>query len=149
VVVQLQFRVVNQPTSDPPNQPPAQLHHINLITSDTGSFDGLGSVGDRMLVPVVWSRLVQVTGDARIDGRDERGTSMIAVTNTDAQGHWKATVEAAHPWQLTVGRLISLLSAIAIAAAGLIGRRRRRRSPPPPAADADRGADRVPPAVHV
>jgi hypothetical protein len=146
-VVQLQFRVVNQQTGVPPNQPPAQLHDINLITSDTTHLRGVGAIGDRMLVPVVWSRLVHVTGDARIVGRDVNGIAMIAVTNTDAQGRWKATVGPAHPWQLTIGRLISLLSAIAIVTLGLIGHRRRRTAPPPQATD--RSTDRVPPAVRV
>ncbi|HEX5925690.1 MAG TPA: hypothetical protein VFY45_17795 [Baekduia sp.] len=149
LVVQLQFRVINDRIGDAPNQPPAQLHDINLITSDTGNFEGVGSVGDRMLVPVVWSRFVQVTGDAKIDGRDELGRSILAVTDTDAQGRWKATVQAAHPWQLTVGRLISLLSALAIAVLGLFTLRRRRRASPPPVADTDHAANRLPPAVRV
>jgi hypothetical protein len=144
--VQRQFRVIDQPTDAPPNQPPATLYNINLITSDTGRLRSTGGVGDRMLVPVVWSRLVQVTGDARISGRDSRGLSMIEVTRTEANGSWRATVGPAHPWQLTVGRLISLLSAIAILAAGLIGWWRRRRHhaslQPPPREDST--TDRVP-----
>jgi hypothetical protein len=132
LVVQLQFRVVNQQTGTPPNQKPAALHIVNLIKSDTGTFDGVGQVGDRMLVPVVWSRLVEVTGDARIAGRDVNGRSMIEVTRTDANGRWHAKVQAGHPWQLTVGRLISLLSVLVIVAVVLIGRRRRRRPSPRP-----------------
>jgi hypothetical protein len=143
--VQRQFRVINQPTDVPPNQPPAKLYNINLVTSDSGRFRGAGGVGDRMLVPVVWSRLVQVTGDAHINGRDPRGLSTIEVTHTETDGSWHATVGPAHPWQLTVGRLISLLSAVAILAAGLIGwsRRRRRAAPRQPVRE-DSATDRAP-----
>jgi hypothetical protein len=84
---------------------------------------------DRMLVPIVWSPFVLVTGGAEIDGRDERGLSVLAVTDTDATGAWTAAVGAAHPWQLTLGRLISLLSALTILTLGVIGWRRRRRRP--------------------
>jgi hypothetical protein len=140
-----QFRVIDQPTDVPPNQPPAKLYDIDLITSDTGRFRGAGAVGDRMLVPVVWSRLVQVTGDAHINGRDPRGLSTIEVTHTESDGRWGATVGPAHPWQLTLGRLISVLSAVVILATGLIGWRRRRddaarRRPEP----ADSAIDRAP-----
>jgi len=56
----------------------------------------------------------------------------------------------AHPWQLTVGRLISMLSALALVALALFGWRRRRRSPPPPPpADTGRAADHAPSAVRV
>jgi hypothetical protein len=97
------------------------------LTSDTGTIKGIGRVGDRMLVPIVWSRLVQVTGDARITGREVLGSSMITVTHTDAGGHWHAKVQPAHPWQIVVGRLISALSALILLVAGLIGWRRHRR----------------------
>jgi hypothetical protein len=147
LVVQIQFRVINDRMGDAPNQPPAELHNISLITSDTATFEGVGSVGDRMLAPVVWSHFVQVTGDAKIDGRDELGHSVLAVTGTDAQGRWKATIEAAHPWQLTVGRLISLLSALTIVVLAVVGRRRRRRSSALLPAGADVAADRAPAAA--
>jgi hypothetical protein len=147
LVVQYQFHVINERLGDAPTQPPGQLSNINLITSDTARVQGVGGVGDRMLVPVVWSRLVQVTGDAKIDGRDERGRSMLAVTATDPQGRWEATVEAAHPWQLTLGRLISLLSALAIVVLAVLGWRRRRGPSPSPPADADVSAERPPVAA--
>lgn len=143
LVVQYQFRVINKPTGTPPNHTPGSLRIVDLVKSDSGSFAGVGRVGDRMLVPVVWSRLVQVTGDARIAGRDQRGRTMIEVTQTDAAGRWQAAVGPAHPWQLTVGRLISLLSAIAILAAGLIGLRRRRRPTAQPTRRTDLPAGRV------
>jgi hypothetical protein len=146
--VQFQFRVVNQQTEVPPNQPPAQLHIGDLATADSSFIEGAGNVGDRMLVPVVWSRLVEVTGDARLAGRDVRGRSMIEVTRTAADGSWRADVGAAHPWQITFGRLISVFSAFAILAAGLIGSRRRRNRlvPRPAAADTELPGDRVPAA---
>ena len=125
--VQWQFRVINQPTGVPASQPPATLYDLNLITSDTGNLRGAGTVGDHMQVPVVWSRFVQASGDARISGRDLRGESTIELTRTDADGSWRAYVGPAHPWQLTAGRLISLLSAIVILAAAPIGWWRRRR----------------------
>ncbi len=149
LVVQYQFRVLNARMGDAPNRRPAGLQRLDAITSDTGSLAGTGRVGDRMLAPVVWSRFVQVTGDAKIDGRDEDGLAVLAVTGSEGQGRWKATAEAAHPWQLTVGRLISLLSAITIVVLGLIGRRRRRRASPPPVADTDHAGDHTPPAVRV
>jgi hypothetical protein len=144
VPVVRQFRVVDQPAGVPPNQPPTQLYNINLLTSATARLRDTGRVGDRMLAPVVWSPLVQVTGEARIGGRDARGITMIEVTNTDAAGRWRATVGPGHPWQLTVGRLISLLSAIAILAAGLIGWRRRRRDAAPRLHQEDSATDRAP-----
>jgi hypothetical protein len=127
LAVQHQFRVINERLGEAPNHPPGKLRIADLVTSDTGSFEGVGGVGDRMLVPVVWSPFVQITGDAEIDGRDERGRSMLAVTDTDAPGNWRATAEAAHPWQLTLGRLISLLSALTIVTlGGVVGWRRGR-----------------------
>jgi hypothetical protein len=145
LIVEQQFRVVDQPTEVPPNQPPAQLYDIDLTTSETAHFRGAGGVGDRMLVPVVWSQLVQVTGDARINGRDPRGLSTIEVTRTEADGSWRATVGPAHPWQLTAGRLISLLSCIAILAAGLTGwwRRRHHAAPQRPVQEGS-ATDRAP-----
>ena len=142
--VQDLFRVVDRPTDVPPSRPPAQLYDIDLITSDTAHLRDTGSIGDRMLVPVVWSHLVQVTGDARIAGRDAGGLSMIEVTHTDADGNWRATARPAHPWQLTVGRLISALSAIAILAAGLTGWRRRRRDAAPRPRQEERATERAP-----
>jgi hypothetical protein len=127
LVVQLQFRVVNQQTGKPPTKKAADVDIADPLTSDTGTIKGTGRVGDRMLVPIVWSRLVQVTGDARITGREVLGSSMITVTHTDAGGRWHANVRPAHPWQIVVGRLISALSALILLVAGLIGWRRHRR----------------------
>ncbi len=149
LVVQYQFHIVNHFIGPIPKQKTAAVLHIgDPTTADTSGFDAVGHVGDRMMAPVVWSPFVKVTGDARIDGREGLGRTVINVTNTDAKGRWKATVETAHPWQLTVGRLISLLSAMAIAALGLIGRRRRRRASPSPAVPGPRSRSglRPPPA---
>jgi hypothetical protein len=138
ILVQLQFRVAQRPYGGRPNHPPVTVDLGNLLTGDIGKFKGVGRVGERMMVPVVWSPLVHVTGDARIAGRDWGGASMIAVTHTDAGGAWRATVEAAHPWPVVAGRIVSLLSALAIAALALaeMRRGRRRRRPAPPVAEA-------------
>ena len=125
----LQFRVVGRPVGRPPNQKPRAFAFDDLLTSDAGTSSGVGRVGDRLLIPVIWSPLVRVTGDARISGRDRSGVAIATVTRTDARGRWSATVAAAHPWQLVAGRVISLLSALAIAVAGIVALRRRRRSP--------------------
>ncbi len=130
LVVQLQFRVINDAVGALPKQEPVDLRVGDPLTADTTGFDAVGRVGDRMMTSIIWSPYVRVTGDARIDGREGLGRSVILVTHTDATGRWRATVEMAHPWQLTVGRLISLLSALAIVAMILIGWRRRRRPSP-------------------
>jgi hypothetical protein len=125
LVVQLQFRVINDTVGALPKQEPAHLRIGDPATADTSGFDAVGRVGDRMMTSIIWSPFVRVTGDARIDGREGFGRSVIRVTHTDSAGRWKATVEMAHPWQLTVGRLISLLCALALVAIGLVGRQRR------------------------
>jgi hypothetical protein len=145
--IPLQFHVVKKTLGKIPNRNPPTLRIADLTTSASATLTGAERRGDRMMVGVVWSPFVQITGDARIDGREVLGRSVIAVTNTDAQGRWHATVEAAHPWQLTVGRLISLCSAIIIVLLGVRGGRRRRRSPPPHPTDADPASDERAPAV--
>ena len=145
--VPIQFRVINKVLGAIPKLKTPPLDIADRTTSDTAGFNGVGRSGNRMMVPVVWSPFVQVTGDARIDGREALGRAVVAVTNTDAEGRWNATVQAAHPWQLTVGRLISLLSALIIVLLGARGRRRRRRSPPPRLTDADAANDGRAPAV--
>ena len=140
LLLQYQFRVAEHPTGGRTNRPPALLDMGNLVTADAGTIRGVGRVGDRMMVPVVWSRFVRVTGDARIVGRDWGGATMIGVTRTEAGGHWHATVSAAHPWQLVVGRIISVLSALILAALAVLAlirwRRERRDAEGPAVAEA-------------
>lgn len=121
LVVPLQFHIINHSVGALPKQQPIVLRIDDPTTTDTTAFDGVGHVGDRMMTSIVSSPFVKVSGDARLDGREALGRSVIRVTHTDATGRWKATVGMAHPWQLTVGRLISLLSALAIVALALIG----------------------------
>lgn len=137
--VQHQFRVGLRPYGGTPNGQPANIDLGDLITGDAGTIEGKGRTGDRVMVAVVWSPLVGVTGDARIAGRDANGMTMLAVTRTDPDGSWKATAEAAHPWQVVVGRVISVLSAVillALAGLALVRWRRGRRGPEEPVAEA-------------
>ena len=150
-LVHLQFRVLKRPYGGKPNHDPSNIELGDVVTGDTGRFAGNGRVGDRLMVPVVWSPFVRITGDARIAGRDGNGMAMIGVTNTDAAGRWQAKTEAANPWQVVLGRVISLLSAIAIVSylvVLLVRRRRSRRALGPRPARRDVPAD-AQPAVHV
>jgi hypothetical protein len=143
--IPFQFHVIKKTLGKIPNRQPATVRIADRTTSASASFTGVGRRGDHMMVDVVWSPFIQVTRDARVDGREILGRSVIAITNTD--GRWHATVKAAYPWQLTIGRLISLCSAIIITLLGVRGWRRRRRSLPPHPADADPASDDRAPAV--
>jgi hypothetical protein len=128
----LQFRVVGQPTGRPASRAPGTFEFDDLLTSDFGTSDGTGRASDRLIIPVVWSPFVRVTGDARISGRDPAGMAIVTLTRTEANGRWRLTVGPAHPWQLVAGRVISLLSVLAIVILGLVAFRRRRTAPPQP-----------------
>jgi hypothetical protein len=136
-VVHMQFRVLKRPYGGKPNRQPANIELGNIVTGDTGRFTGTGRPGDRLMVPVVWSPFVRITGDGRIAGRDFGGMAMMAVTHTDASGRWAAQAEAAHPWQVVAGRVISVLSALTLLGLGAVALWRRRRRGAPTAARAD------------
>jgi hypothetical protein len=137
LIAALQFRVANRETSPGPNARPPAVRQADRVTSDTATLTGTGRVGDRSVAKVQWSPFVRVTGDARITGRDGYGLAQVTVTRTDPDGRWSATAEATRPWQLVVGRIISLLSALGIAAWAIAGLRRRRRDRAGGAARAD------------
>jgi hypothetical protein len=107
--------------------PLARLKLDHRTVADSGNLSGTAQVGDLQLTKLIWSRMVRVTGDARIVGHDDGGQAYVSVTHTDARGHWTGRIENAHPWPLAAGRIISLLSGALIAALGLGARRRRRR----------------------
>jgi hypothetical protein len=151
ILVHLQFRVLQDPYGGKPNGAPARIDVGDLITGDVGKLTGTARAGARVMAPVVWSPFVRITGDARIVGRDAGGATMLAVTHTDPAGRWQAKAEAAHPWQVVLGRVISVFSAIAIVAyliVLLVRRRRSGRAPAPRPAKGDVPADPQP-AVHV
>jgi hypothetical protein len=137
-LVQYQFRVAYKPSGTAPNRKPTSVApEGSFITADSGRLKDTGRAGDALLVPVVWSPFVRVTGDARIAGRSNEGLSVLEVTRTNADGRWSAKVEAAHPWQLVAGRAISALSAVILAALAAMAasrwarrRRDRRRAVP-------------------
>jgi hypothetical protein len=122
-----QFRVFETIEQVAPNTPLAKLRQPHPVTDDTGIVSGTGRVGDIQIVPVVWSQFTRITGDAKIAGNGPVGLFLVSVTHTDARGRWSARVEATHPWQLVVGRIISVGSAAACAALAFAALRRRRR----------------------
>jgi hypothetical protein len=126
---QYQFRVWGKPTIPGPNAKPARVDMAHLVTSDTGVVSGVGQVGQRSVAPIVWSHFVQVTGDARITGRYEEGVAIVTVTHTDPNGRWRAKAEAAYPWQVVFGLVISIISLIVVVlvCAVSLWRRRKRR----------------------
>jgi hypothetical protein len=142
-LVHVQFRILRRPYGGTPTKDPATIDLGDIVTGDIGRLKGTGRPGDRLMVPVVWSQVVRVTGDARIAGRDENGMAMVEVTKTGAGGNWTAKAEAAHPWQVVVGRVISVLSALillALAVAEVLRWRRRPRAASPPATQEPAGA---------
>ena len=106
------------------------------LTSDAATLRGTASVGDHFLTDVVASPLVHVGGGAKAAGRTESGALLIEVTRTDAKRAFTATVDGQcalclsgapnAPWQLRLGRLITLLS-MALLATGFVVRVRRGR----------------------
>jgi hypothetical protein len=129
-LVQYQFRVVKDPTGPTPDSTNIPGITVgNFVTAERGRIDGIGSVGQHFTSPVVWSPYVRVTGGARISGRNYDGLAVLEVTRSDRSGRWRATAEPASPWTLVLGRVISGLSALTLAAwtaVALAGRRRRQ-----------------------
>jgi hypothetical protein len=138
IAAQYQFQIVDRPAGPPPTGR-AQASIRDRVTSDAATVFGRGAVGDRLVVPVVWSPLVRVEGDAHVVGRAGTGLAVVAVTRADAHGRWRATARPActglclgaltgrAPWPLLAGRLLTLLSALAIVGVCLVGRRRPGR----------------------
>jgi hypothetical protein len=129
-----QFRVFKG--GDKVTLPYARMKVANPVTADDGQLSGKSAVGDLQLTELIWSKLVRVSGDARISGHDDAGQTLVTVTRTDAGGRWSARIERAHPWPLVAGRIISLFSGAILATLGaavLLGRRRRSVAAPAPA----------------
>jgi hypothetical protein len=124
VLVQYQFRVVKHPTGSA-NAAPVPVKIRDPLTSDRATLGGVGRVGQRSVIPVVWSRVVHITGDARLADRDPDGLAIVEVTHVDGAGRWRAEVARGRPWQLVLGQVVALLSALAIAAAVVADGRRR------------------------
>jgi hypothetical protein len=116
----------------------ARLRMASRTMSDTAAIDGRGRPGDSFGVTMAWSPLVRVTGDARLTGRTALGLAVLPVTKTDGAGRWTATARPActvlclnaltggAAWQLMAGRLLTLVSALALVVLALRLRRRSR-----------------------
>jgi hypothetical protein len=158
IAAQFQFRVLEHPRGPQPRKA-VGLRLGDVATSTDATMDGTGRAGERLATAVVWSPLVRLDGDVRTSGRTKLGNMVVTVTRTDFAGRWRATVRPAcgllclealsgdAPWHMLAGRLLTLLSALIVAAAtglGLLRRRRVRRAAAPrraapverPAADA-------------
>jgi hypothetical protein len=129
-VVPYQFRVLGQPKGD---QTVAARFPSTLdspLTSDAATIRGAANVGDQIATDIVDSPLVRISGDARVAGRDANGLVLLKVTRTDANRGFTAVVRGqcalclsseGGPWQLRVGRLITLLSFALLLTACLVG----------------------------
>ncbi|HWI75002.1 MAG TPA: hypothetical protein VNT55_23775 [Baekduia sp.] len=104
LLAQYQFRVIDRQTGRAATVAPPAVRFADPVTSDVGTTEATGKPGDRAEPSIVWSPFVRVSGDARLTGRNEDGLVRITVTRADAAGRWQAQAEAAHPWQLIVGR---------------------------------------------
>lgn len=131
-----QFRVINlKPGSMPKKN--ATVYLPDPLTSDAGVLEGKGKVGDRLVTSLVWSRFARADGDLRISGRWLRGEAIVTITRTRGDGRWSATVSSTCSglclgqlkrgavWQMPVGRLLTLLSALVLLTAIAFGLRRR------------------------
>lgn len=127
LMAHLQFLVVDHPTARRTKTGANGVLFADGVTSVDGTIHARGKVGDRVGTPVAWSPFVKVHGDARIAGRDAAGMSILQVTHVDAGGTWRATASPVcsglcltgdAPWQLTAGRLLTLLSTLAVAGFG-------------------------------
>jgi hypothetical protein len=158
VFAPIQFRVAKgHPLADPAVGATVSL--ADMVTSDAAVLSGTGHVGDRFLTSVVWSRFLRVAGDVRIAGRTAKGDVVVRVVRTRPNGSWRADVggicsglclsqfKASGTWQLPAGRLLTLLSALALAAAVALGVRRRRGVAEPAAGEPVALADAGQPAV--
>jgi hypothetical protein len=133
-IVPSQFRVVDKPQGEQRTVARVATQLDSRLTSAAGTLRGTAKVGDRIATDIVASPLVDVTGDVRLAGRTDKGLSLLEVTRTDADGVFTGTVRAQSPWQLRVGRLITLLSVALLLTACVVGvaqtaRRRRVAAP--------------------
>jgi hypothetical protein len=123
----LQFRVLNATTGPAPTRPIGGVGMADPATSDVGTVQGESGVGTVELITAAWSPFIRVDGDASLVGRSVEGLAIIRVDRTDPSGAWSATVRPVcsglclsgdAPWSMPVGRLLSLFSALALAAIG-------------------------------
>ncbi|MCW2986073.1 MAG: hypothetical protein JWR63_3643, partial [Conexibacter sp.] len=133
LITQYQFRIADRPTGPKATRPVA-ADPVDP-TADTATLRGTGRVGEHRVAPVAWSPLVRVDGDAEYAGRTGDGTIAITVTHTDAAGRFTATVRPKctmmclgalrgdAPWQLLLGRLVTLLSAVTLLGLGVVALR--------------------------
>jgi hypothetical protein len=130
---QAQFRIVEHGTPDRPIAAESALSFDDRVTAKTGIVDGVAPVGAYVLTPVTWSQFIDVTGAARLAGRNDNGLAIVQVTGTDSAGHWDANVVPVRPWPATLGLVISLLSAAILLVLAVRAVLRRRRRPRPAA----------------
>jgi hypothetical protein len=131
-----QFRVLGKPEGAQRVVGNISAQLDSPLTSAAATLQGTAKVGDRLLTDVVASPLVHIEGGAKAVGRNRDGVLLIEVTRTNAKRVFTATVRgqcalclsgaADAPWQLRLGRLITLLS-IALLATGCVVRVRRAR----------------------
>ncbi|MES1193964.1 MAG: hypothetical protein ABUM26_06525 [Solirubrobacterales bacterium] len=143
-----QFRVI-KPTPGSVPKKNAVVYLTDPLTSDAGVLEGKGNVGDRLVTSLVWSHFIRVDGDLQMSGRSLQGNAIATITRTRSDGRWAATVSSVCSglcldqlkrgavWQMAVGRLLTLLSALVILTAIAFGL--RRRSPRAVAEPADAG----------
>jgi hypothetical protein len=127
LVAPVQFLVSNHPTATVNANRNVGIGLRDGVTSIDATMRERGRVGQRLLTAVAWSPYVKITGDARLIGRDVSGMAIIRIDRVDRNGYWKATVApicsglcltSDAPWQLTVGRLITLLSVLIVLGVG-------------------------------
>jgi hypothetical protein len=132
-----QFRVMGKPDGKQKVVGNVAAQLDSQLTSDTATLQGTAKVGERLLTDVVASPLVHIGGGAKAVGRNADGVLLVEVTRTDANHVFTATVDGqcalcvsgapGAPWQLRLGRLITLLSVALLLAWCVVGVRRGRR----------------------
>ena len=129
LVVQIQFLIGGRPTATATDPNPVGVQFRDGVTSVAGTLSGRAKVGDRLTTLVDWSPYVTVGGDATLIGRNGEGMSIVRVNHVDRRGTWNATAQPIcsglclggdAPWQLGVGRLITLLCTLLVASFALL-----------------------------
>ncbi|HMJ32554.1 MAG TPA: hypothetical protein VK501_01455 [Baekduia sp.] len=153
--VPFQFRVLGHPIG-PKAVKPARIDIADPVTSDAARLRGTGAVGDVLRTSVVWSRLVRIDGDVRLTGRTADGVAVVTVAHTDRAGKWSATVRPRctvlcaealtgdAPWPLLAGWLLTAVSVLTLAGAGLVALRRARHRTAVPETAPDRADTPMP-----